>query len=108
MSVETQLVTFDEFVALPDPPAGHYELHHGRVVLMPRRKKIHMRVHQGVFDLPYPLLDHMGFLTLEFPCRPTVEYEFRQCGIGWVGWERWESDYGCAAPTPSPQPPASH
>jgi Uma2 family endonuclease len=37
-------MTFAEFLMLPDPPAGHYELHHGEVVPMPPRKRLHGKI----------------------------------------------------------------
>ncbi len=92
VSVETGLMTFAEFEKLPDPPAGHLELHDGRVVQMPPRKKVHMQIQQALFDLLAPLLRGHGFLTNEFAFRPAPEYEARQCDIGFVAQHRWDAD----------------
>ena len=92
MSVETGLMTFAEFLELPDPQAGHYELHHGQPVLMPPRKKVHVQVQQVLFDLLSPLLRDLGFLTCELPFRPAPEYESWQCDVGFVRQSRWEAD----------------
>jgi len=37
--VQTGLLTVDKYLKLPDPKEGHHELHHGEVVVMPRRPK---------------------------------------------------------------------
>ena len=92
MSVDAGLTTFAEFEKFPDPVAGHYELHHGQVVLMPPRKKVHMQIQQVLFDLLSPLLGGLGFLTIEFAFRPAPEYEAWQCGIGFALQDRWDKD----------------
>src|SRR5438034_5010999 len=92
VSVETELLTFAEFEKLPDPPTGHLELHHGHIVLMPPRKKLHMRIQQALFDLLAPLLRGLGFLTTEFAFRPALEYEAWQCDLGFVSQQRWDAD----------------
>jgi Uma2 family endonuclease len=43
MAVETALVTVDEFYRLQPPKAGHYELHHGEIILMTALKWGHQR-----------------------------------------------------------------
>ena len=93
MGVETGLVTFAEFEALPDPPSGHCELHHGRVVLMPPRKKIHMQIQQMLMNLLAPVLHDLGFLATEFGFRAAPEYESWQCDIGFVPRGRWNADH---------------
>jgi Uma2 family endonuclease len=99
--VQSQLMTFAEFLKVPDPPSGHYELHHGELVLMPPRKKLHATIQQTVMDLLSPLVHRKGFLTIEFPFRPTPEYEAWQADIGFVSQERWDrddNDYFLGAP----------
>jgi Uma2 family endonuclease len=39
MTTKTGLVTVEEFLKLPEPREGHYELHHGEVVLVPPPKR---------------------------------------------------------------------
>jgi Uma2 family endonuclease len=86
------LMTFAEFEKLPDPPAGHYELHHGQVVLMPPRKKGHFEIQLTLFDLLAPLLRGLGRFATEFPFRPAPEYESWQDDLGFVRQTRWEAD----------------
>lgn len=92
VTLSTRLMTFAEFEKLPDPAAGHYELHHGQPVLMPPRKKLHMKIQQTLFGLLSPLLEGRGFLTLEFSFRPAPEYEAWQADIGFVLQQRWDAD----------------
>jgi Uma2 family endonuclease len=93
VSVETQLMTFAEFEKLPDPPAGHYELRHGEMVLVPPRKKIHEKQQRKLFGLLLPRLDHLGFLNEEMPFRAAPECEYWQCDIGFITQERWDADH---------------
>jgi Uma2 family endonuclease len=92
MSVRTGLITFAEFEKLPDPPVGHYELHHGELAHMPPRKKLHMKIQQTLFGLLLPLVEGRGFLTIEFGFRPTPEHEAWQTDLGFVLQKRWEQD----------------
>jgi Uma2 family endonuclease len=101
VNVGTDLLTFAEFVNIPDPPVGFYELHHGRLVLMPPRKKSHVKVQQALLDLLTPHARGRGFLTVEFPFRPAPEYECWAADVAFVGsarWERDENDYFLGAP----------
>jgi Uma2 family endonuclease len=85
-------MTFAEFLMLPDPPAGHYELHHGEVVLMPPRKRLHVKIQQALLELLLPLTRDRGFMTIEFPFRPEPEYEAWQADVAFVANDRWEKD----------------
>ncbi|HEY2015613.1 MAG TPA: Uma2 family endonuclease [Bryobacteraceae bacterium] len=85
-------MTFQEFLRMPEPLAGHYELHHGKAVLIPARKKLHMRVQQDLFDLLSPQLRSQGFLTIEFAFRPASEDEAWQADVGFVLQNRWDKD----------------
>jgi len=95
-------MTFAQFENLPDPPSGHYELHHGELILMPPRIKQHMQIQQVLYDLLSPTLSGLGFLTIEFAFRPAPEYEYWQADLAWVSQARWEADrndYFMGAPT---------
>jgi Uma2 family endonuclease len=92
VGVQTELMTFAEFEKLADPAAGHYELHHGELVLMPPRKKTHVKVQRKLFRLLLPFLDHLGFFDTELPFRPAPEYESWQCDIGFISQQRWDRD----------------
>jgi Uma2 family endonuclease len=88
-------------VKLPDPSTGHYELHHGRLVQTPPRKKIHVKVRHALFDLLSPSTRGQGFLGIEFPFRPGPEYESWIADVAFVAQDRWdrdENDYFLGAP----------
>jgi Uma2 family endonuclease len=101
VDVGTDLLTFAEFAKMPDPPVGYYELHHGQLVLMPPRKKSHVKVQQALLDLLSPHARGRGFLTVEFPFRPAPEYECWTADVAFVSsarWDRDENDYFLGAP----------
>ena len=76
-SLATALVTFDEFVRLPDPEDGkHYELHDGEVVLVPPARPAHVAAQGSIVDLLRGL-EQFGFvLHQEYPYRPASNYQF--------------------------------
>jgi len=99
-TIQTGLITFEEFASLPDPPGGHLELHHGQVVFMPSRKRVHAIIQEVLSDLLKPRARGKGFLTIEFPFRPEPEYESWEADVAFVTRERWDnaSDYLFGAP----------
>jgi Uma2 family endonuclease len=100
VTVETSLMTFAEFEQLADPPSGHYELHHGQLIHMPPRRKLHFVVQQVIYDLLLPLLGTLsgtlsgtgGKLGVEFPFRPKPEYKAWQADVAFVSASRWKAD----------------
>jgi Uma2 family endonuclease len=92
VSVKTELMTFAEFEKLSDPLEGRLELHHGRIVHTPPRKKLHVQIQQALFDILAPLLRGRGFITVELPFRPATEYEAWVADIGFVSQARWDAD----------------
>jgi len=73
--------TFDEFLKLPNPPAGHLELHHGEVILVPPRKYRRAKIQYALLKLLQPLLSRYGVIMSEFPFRVP-------------GREAWQADIG--------------
>jgi len=90
MSVQTGSVTVEEFLKLKDPKEGHYELHHGEVVLVPPPKWGHVRVQQRVQKLLERLIGHGGVVTVEMPFRPASEHEVWVADVGFARSERDE------------------
>src|ERR1700694_4500795 len=93
-TVQAGFMTFDEFLSLPEPPQGHCELHHGQVVFMPPRKRLHVKIQQTLLELLWPLTRDKGFVTNEFPFRPAPEYEAWQADVAFVSKDRWEREEG--------------
>jgi Uma2 family endonuclease len=88
MAVETKLVTVSEFVTLPDPPNGRYELRNGEVVLVPPVKHLHTRIQLALLRYLMERLGHVGVVGMEYPFQPTNEYEFRYADVAFVSRER--------------------
>ena len=51
MATGTGLLTVAEFLKLPDTKAGHIELHHGEVVVVPSPKKGHQQLQHQLLKL---------------------------------------------------------
>jgi Uma2 family endonuclease len=84
MSTSTTLVTVEEYLRLPEPGSGHYELHHGEVVLMPPPKWGHEEIQDKVQEIFKRLLDKLGRARMEMSFRPTAEYEVWRADVGVV------------------------
>jgi Uma2 family endonuclease len=98
-AVETPVVTFEEFLNLPNPPSGHLELHHGQVIVVPPRKHLHAEIQQALVELLLPFTRDRGFITNEFPFR-APGHEAWQADVGFVREERRAeiTDYLMGAP----------
>lgn len=94
MPVDQGLLTFEEFVLLPDPPAGRHELRHGEVVLVPPPKSPHWSIQAQVADLLNNALRKQGRAGSEFPFRALPEGEYRIADVAFVVRERWVARTG--------------
>ena len=90
-SVQTGLLTVDEFLKLPDPKEGHNELHHGEVVVVPPPKRGHQRIQDRIQMLLKRQVGDTGSARMEMAFRPAPEYEVWQADVGYVSSEREES-----------------
>jgi Uma2 family endonuclease len=84
-ALQTGLLTVEEFLRLPDPPEGHYELHHGEAVIMPPPKWGHSRIQARLQALLQRVLGDTFSVRVEMPFRPAPEYEV------------WVADVGCVS-----------
>jgi Uma2 family endonuclease len=83
MAVETAaLVTMEEFLRLQPPRAGHYELHHGEVILMTAPKWGHQRIQDRLAALLRSLAGDRAYVTKEMSFRPAPEYEVWEADVG--------------------------
>src|SRR4051794_37639536 len=94
MSATTTLVTVEDFLKHPDPPAGHLELHNGEPVLVPPPQREHVVVQRKLFELLLSPSKAKGFGTTEFSFQPAAEYEFRVADFAFVSAERWAAQSG--------------
>jgi Uma2 family endonuclease len=84
MSVHTGLVTVEELQKLPLPREGHYELHHGEIVLVPPPKWGHQEIQDRIQMLLKRLIGGRGVVRMEMAFRPLPEYEVWQADVGLV------------------------
>jgi Uma2 family endonuclease len=76
--------TFDDFLKLPNPPTGHFELHHGEVVHMPPPKRGHQRIQRRILALLIELAGKEGVAETEMAFRPTPGNEVWVADVGFV------------------------
>ena len=88
MSTQTGLVTVEEFLKLAPPREGHYELHHGEVVLMPPPKWGHCRTQRRIEIMLRRLAGSKGEIMVEMPFQATPEHEMWLADVGFVRKER--------------------
>ena len=88
MSTAAALNTVAEFLKLPDPKAGHYELHHGEVFLMPPPKWRHTRIRKQLEKLLQQAIGDRGMVIMEMPFQPSPEYEVWRADVAVLGIER--------------------
>ena len=88
MSTAAALTTVAEFLRLPDPKAGHYELHHGEVILMPPPKWRHTRIQKQLEKLLQQAIGDSGTVIMEMPFQPSPEHEVWQADVAVLPLER--------------------
>jgi|SRR5580658_435119 Uma2 family endonuclease len=101
-ALQTGLLTVEEFLRLPDPPEGHYELHHGEPVAMPPPKKGHQRIQNRLQRLLQRFAGEHYVVHMEMAFRPTPEHEVWVADVGCVSVDRDDAtaddDYLTGAP----------
>lgn len=88
MNTQAGLVTVAEFLRLPDPKEGHYELRHGEVVLAPPPKWEHHLIQLRIQMLIMSLMRGIGIAGVETPFRPAPEYEVWVADVAFIAAER--------------------
>jgi Uma2 family endonuclease len=82
MSTQAGLVTVEEYLKLPEPKGGHYELHHGEVVLVPPPKWEHEEMQDRIQVLLKRLAPEGSRVRMEMSFRPAAEYEVWRADVG--------------------------
>jgi Uma2 family endonuclease len=78
-SLAAALVSWEEFVNLPDPEpeeGKRYELHDGEVVLVPPARPVHLALQARILDLLWPLREDGLTVHQEYPYKPALNYQF--------------------------------
>jgi Uma2 family endonuclease len=88
MAVQTALVTVEEFLRLQPPRAGHYELHHGEIILMTAPKWGRQRIQDRLAAMLRSIAGDRAYVTKEMSFRPAPEYEVWEADVGLTISER--------------------
>src|SRR5205807_7785472 len=83
----TTLVTWDEFLQLPDPPEGlgtHYELHDGEVVIVPTVSEDHNYLQLVIQLLLQNLAGSRGMIDKQAPYRPQPNLQYWQADLAYI------------------------
>jgi Uma2 family endonuclease len=101
-ALQTGLLTVEEFLRLPDPPEGHYELHHGEVVTMPPPKSGRQKIQDRLRMLLKTKFGEGYAVRVKMAFRPTPEHEVWVADVGCVSVDRDDAtaadDYLIGAP----------
>jgi len=88
MSTPAGLMTVEEFLKLPDPPGGYYELRHGEAVFVTYPKRGHQRRQSRIRAVLTRLAGNQGEVDSEYAFQPTPEYNVWGPDVAFVGAER--------------------
>jgi Uma2 family endonuclease len=83
------LLNFDEFLRLPNPATGHYELHQGALVQVPPPKYKHFLMLQKLRTLLQAAAGDAGLVYTELGIRVLPEGEYRQVDIAYGPHAMW-------------------
>jgi Uma2 family endonuclease len=84
-TVSRALVTWEQFLALPDPEPGlHLELHNGEVVLVAPPRPLHVLVQMRLAKWLNAIAQDHGYGAQEFPYRPAENLQFWKANVAYV------------------------
>jgi Uma2 family endonuclease len=88
-AITTDLMTVEEFRALPEDKGSVYsELHYGKVVHLTRPKFKHYRIQHRLCRLFEPLSPEGSLVGIELAFRALPEHELRAADVAWVNPDR--------------------
>src|SRR5271165_6361074 len=83
------MLSVAEYEAIPNPPGGRYELHHGELVVVTFPVHQHKALQRRSRKLLEALLEPLGFLVdNEYAYRPLPEYEVWSADVACLPKER--------------------
>jgi len=102
-TVGRALVSWEQFLELPDPEPGfHQELHDGEVVSVPPARPIHILVQSVLVEWFTTQAQGRGRAVQEFPYRPMENLQFWQADVAYVPSEDWKGMRGDDYPVYAP------
>lgn len=87
---ETTLLTVEEYAKIPDPPGGHYELHHGELVFVSYPTNEHRYIQTQIL-LILTRICIGWYVTVEFAFRPLPDYEVWAADVAMVTKQRFRA-----------------
>lgn len=90
MAALPNLITVEEFRALPESGEFAYELHHGEVVAMTRPRSGHSGIQRRLLLILEQKASNFGLAFIELPYRPVAEFDLRVADVALVSRERWD------------------
>jgi Uma2 family endonuclease len=90
MAAPERLVTFAEYMDIPDPEES-LVLHHGRVVRRPIHSISECNMKNYLSRMIGNRLGDKAFVSLSIPYQPLPEYELWVAGVAIVSTQRWKS-----------------
>jgi len=88
-------MTFVEFQAIPDPPGGYRELHHGELITVAFPDLLHGEIQHQLSLLLSAAAAGSGVVRIEMPYRPLPEHEAWRADVAYVSKTRWKPRDQC-------------
>jgi Uma2 family endonuclease len=102
-TVGKALVTWEQFLELPDPEPGiHLELHNGEVVSVAPPRPLHLFVQVLLVEWLTAAARGRGRAAQEFPYRPAENLQFWHADVAYVPKEDWRGMRGDHYPIYAP------
>jgi Uma2 family endonuclease len=102
-TVGKALVTWEQFLELPDPEPGfHLELHDGEVVLVAPPRPLHILVQSVLVEWLTAAAQGHGRAAQEFPYRPAKNLQFWKADVAYVPNKDWQAMRGDVYPIYAP------
>jgi len=84
-------MTVEQVRALPDPPGGRYELHHGELVIVSGPKLGHWEIQHNLVKLLSGPAGKRGVVGMDFGFRALPEHEWREADVAFTSRERYRA-----------------
>jgi Uma2 family endonuclease len=92
-SLTQSLVTWDEFLRLPERPhtGKRYELQNGEVIVVPPARPLHIKLQKRIERLLETAAGNRGVVTTEFPYRPVPNLQYWFADVAYIPQADWDA-----------------